>query len=65
MKYERHTYISTFLCKSCGVEMKLPRSFTKRREIFHLKTMYCYKCKIETDFIEAEEFKDEIHRKFW
>lgn len=59
------TYISTFLCKECGCKMELPRTFTRRREIFHIKTMYCIKCKKETDFIETEEFRDESHRKFW
>ena len=49
---------STLLCKECGCQMTIHRPHFRKRELFHIKTMYCYKCKKERDFIECPEFND-------
>ena len=45
--------IRIFECSKCG--SKVPASKYKRpTDIGHVKTMYCYRCKAETDHIQIE-----------
>lgn len=37
--------------------MPIPRRFGRFREKNHIKTMYCYKCDTERDFLENDEDK--------
>lgn len=49
---------SNMHCKECGAIMPIPRQVCHKRKKNHIKTMYCYRCKKETDFVEerAEDF---------
>ena len=50
-------YYSTLYCKECNSKMIIPRPVNHKRPEGHIKTMYCYKCKKETDFIETYKEK--------
>lgn len=45
-------YISTFYCSICGKYMFIPRPYSKKRKIGHIKDMYCYNCRRKRKFIE-------------
>lgn len=49
-------------CTKCGEVMIIPRLRSRNRAYGHIKTMWCYKCKDKTDFIEQDNYG--IHNKF-
>lgn len=57
MKQRRNFKISYLRCTVCGSIMPIPRRFGRFREKNHIKTMYCYKCDTERDFLENAEDK--------
>lgn len=57
MKQRRNFKISYLRCTVCGSIMPIPRRFGRFREKNHIKTMYCYKCDTERDFLENDEDK--------
>lgn len=54
LRKRRYVRFSDFYCTECGSKMRLPR-IDRQREPGHIKTMWCYKCKEETDFIEVRD----------
>lgn len=40
-------------CSRCGTVMTIPRRTGKNKPSGHIKTMWCYRCKEKTDFIEG------------
>lgn len=46
-------WMSTLVCTICGTDIDIPR--TQHREDGHIKTMYCYRCGVESDFIENHD----------
>ena len=50
-------YYSTLYCKECNSKMIIPRPVNHKRPEGHIKTMWCYKCKKKTDFIETYKEK--------
>ena len=57
VKQRRNFKISYLKCTVCGSIMPIPRRFGRFREKNHIKTMYCYKCDTERDFLENAEDK--------
>ena len=57
VKQRRNFKISYLKCTVCGSIMPIPRRFGRFREKNHIKTMYCYKCDAERDFLENAEDK--------
>lgn len=57
VKQRRNFKISYLKCTVCGSIMPIPRRFGRFREKNHIKTMYCYKCNAERDFLENAEDK--------
>ena len=55
VKQRRNFKISYLKCTVCGSIMPIPRRFGRFREKNHIKTMYCYKCDAERDFLENAE----------
>ena len=53
--YSKRQY-STLTCKKCGLKMTIPRRQSRKRKQGHIKTMYCARCKSESDFVE-DNFK--------
>ena len=45
---------SDFYCTKCKSKITLPRIY-QTREKGHIKTMWCYKCKAEENFVEVRE----------
>lgn len=67
MKQHRNFKISYLKCTVCGSIMPIPRRFGRFREKNHIKTMYCYKCDAERDFLENAEdkqYSDELPDEF-
>ena len=63
VKQRRNFKISYLKCTVCGSIMPIPRRFGRFREKNHIKTMYCYKCDTERDFLENtedERYSDEL-----
>lgn len=54
MKKHRYMKMSQFICKSCGMEIDLPRLHCGQRKNGHIKTIYCPGCKKESDFKEIK-----------
>ena len=50
----RTTISSDLICSECGSKMIIPRNLNNRREKYHIKDIYCYKCKKTTKHIEVE-----------
>lgn len=48
---------SKLVCSKCGYTTSVFRYKHKLRQNKHIKTMYCFKCKEETDFIENNYYK--------
>jgi lysyl-tRNA synthetase class I len=46
-------WMSELVCTRCGRSMDIPR--TRQREYGHIKTMYCYGCGEDSDFIENHD----------
>ena len=44
--------VSTLHCLSCGASMPIPRRIGRLREKNHIKTMWCYRCRRKSQFIE-------------
>ncbi len=44
--------VSTLVCVKCGFPMYVPRPRCRRRQRGHVKTMWCPRCKAETDHEE-------------
>lgn len=67
VKQHRNFKISYLRCTVCGSIMPIPRRFGRFREKNHIKTMYCYKCDAERDFLENtedERYSDELPDEF-
>ena len=47
--------ISKFLCIQCDSSTFLPRKLSKKKELGHLKKLYCLKCKEEVNHLEKRE----------
>ena len=54
-KNSTQVFYSPLHCMACGTVLWIPRFKSSRREFAHVKTMFCYKCKCECDFIETEK----------
>ena len=52
---KKSVYYSVLHCSCCNMQMVIPRLNAHKREINHIKTMYCAKCQKTTDFIETEQ----------
>lgn len=50
------TAISNFYCLGCLNKIPLARKKSKMREKEHLKSLYCFKCKMEINHYEVREF---------
>lgn len=53
MKIHGNT-ISECRCTICGTVSTVPRNHGRQREVGHIKTMWCWKCKNETDHEELK-----------
>ncbi|BBH25282.1 hypothetical protein SG0102_02160 [Intestinibaculum porci] len=51
----RKVSLSDFYCEDCGIRLTLPRPRNKQRNNGHIKTMWCPRCRRETQFIEVRE----------
>lgn len=63
LRGQRYTH---FECtkEGCTAKIQLPRAKSDMREKGHIKTMWCYKCKEETDHIEQHtEFEFGLYYK--
>ena len=49
----KHLHNRLFKCTECGAKRECPKK--RRTKIGHIKTMYCFSCMKETDFIQIEE----------
>lgn len=48
--------IHRFFCPRCGEEtIPLARSSGKRRERFHLKKLYCFRCNMTLNMVECRD----------
>lgn len=54
MKKHRYMNMSQFICKECGMELRLPRQHCGQRKSGHLKDLYCPQCKRDTKFREIK-----------
>lgn len=45
---------SDLICSLCGNIMPIPRNKKNQRNIFHIKDLYCYRCKKITKHIELQ-----------
>lgn len=52
--------MSALQCPSCATVIYLPRKRSKLRELEHIKTMYCYKCKEIRDLVEIRDLDKNI-----
>ena len=50
-------YTGSLFCEVCDFKMLIPRKKGQKRELGHIKHMYCPRCKETTGFIE--ETRDE------
>lgn len=50
----RETYV---ICPDCGNAQKIWRRMAKCKSVGHIKTIYCYVCKKETDHVEQPKFE--------
>lgn len=46
---------SDLICPDCGIIFTIPRPVNKCREMFHIKTMHCFCCNKESQFIELHD----------
>lgn len=54
----KQKYVISYLrCQECGEIMPIPRLISAQRENNHIKTMWCWKCKKERDFIENKNYE--------
>ena len=50
----RHSVVlSDLICSECGFKMTIPRRIGAQREKYHIKDLYCVKCKNITKYIEV------------
>lgn len=55
LRGQRYTFFKC-TCEGCTAnKIQLPRKKGDMREKGHIKTMWCYKCKKETDHIEQHQ----------
>ena len=57
---------ASLICPECGNVFEIVRNRGRQKELFHLKRIYCYKCKREINHIEAKNLDfliEEISRK--
>ena len=59
MRRHKKLYISYLACTECGAIMPIPRCYSRIRPNDHIKTMYCYRCMEERQFIENKSDKYE------
>ena len=45
---------SNFVCPECKTLISLPRKISKQRKLYHIKDIYCYKCKKVQKFVEIK-----------
>jgi hypothetical protein len=48
-------YLSVLTCQNCGTKRAILRFIGARREIGHIKHLYCVKCKQDTQHMESGE----------
>lgn len=48
--------IRTFQCPECGAVVSAPK-YKTRTNAGHVKTMYCYRCKADRDFIQVDRLE--------
>lgn len=56
-RINRPKQIRTFRCPECGAVMSAPK-YKARTNAGHVKTMYCYRCKADRDFIQVDRLED-------
>lgn len=54
-KKDRYICYSDFYCTICGEKITLPRQQSSQREKFHIKDIYCIRCKNSTKHLEVRQ----------
>lgn len=55
-KYE--TFITELICLECGYVNTIQRNINKKKEIGHIKDLYCPSCKADTKYYEVGNYDE-------
>jgi len=53
---KRSTVKTDLMCLICGSVFPISRRVKRQKSEFHIKDLYCYKCKKETKFVELKDY---------
>ena len=53
---KKQTSERRFRCTVCGTIQTAWKKSSKKTKVTHIKTMYCYKCKLVQDFIQISNY---------